>query len=941
MSQNVKILLILLVGMFLISFTTAGISFKEKGWHVIKETGDEKRELKVNPEGLTKFRIDLKDRRSPHVIDTRNVKIRLYEIICGDLDYVEECREVEHNNLLKTNNVDISNGDVLIDVPYNDDYYLDIGEHTLTYSAGTNTITVLGNDTFCNESSPCDFDDIYNADIGGGWGVVTRQGSIQYFINATLIFGNNSETNETWFADEGKQVVFGYGVELEVKNDSHFRTGKVEDAESFSTSDGCSLFMDFDSLNDKIRVDGSLEIYSSTILNSDNSYGMLYLSPDNESEIINLWNVRVTGLGYVYQYGEFNMSAHNWVRGNIENNDRGLSLTTGAFPPDHFHDTVIQHSDFGVRNTWLGYTANESITLRNLWLKDSLTKDFDFYHWGTSGYTADFYVIDGISNWTFGWSACNDTMSKLHRQYSFNLLVQDEAGSPLDNARVRVYDNNSVLLFDEYTNSSGCVDEQIIEYGYYHPDGNDTIVLKSPHTLLVTKSGYNNIDTTWTMNEPVNWILTMVDPCYPNSDYSNASNYPMSWNDAGNILTVWGSDGTDGYTAMGNNESNPIMLENITEFAYYTKGTCIVEKNEEGVFNIKSRLIIGNGTAETYFVSERENVFLYDYFKVKNNSYFRMGTNMNDSNNPKMTPRWGSKWIIDRVTKPDGFSNAYFVENGGSLKVYDSYIGLSDNDLCWDTEAGSSTLFDTSTFGCFDRTDTTYIRFWGDLEYHDLTLHHCRNMNFPNPPTANSSNLYIYSNQNNLQVRDLTSWIFNAILRNSVVCDMKVLSNGNAHIIDTDLNLSKLCRAQSALHIWIRKSFTLKVVDEEGNPLQSVNVTLSNVDGEKANDTYGVRGFSALTDSNGYVNYSRTNAIQIAEPVGTGDPTSGGYNEFYPFTLNLSKEGYQNISHTWNFTDVTNWEITMLNETSSCSYPEIINGTLVLTNQTYVIRSCI
>ena len=71
---------------------------------------------------------------------------------------------------------------------------------SITYSSSTNTITIVG----FNESSPCTFEDIYQADVSNGWGVVSKQGDNQYEFRCKLQIGDGS--NDTWLVDASKAV---------------------------------------------------------------------------------------------------------------------------------------------------------------------------------------------------------------------------------------------------------------------------------------------------------------------------------------------------------------------------------------------------------------------------------------------------------------------------------------------------------------------------------------------------------------------------------------------------------------------------------------------------------------------------------------------------------------------------------------------------------------
>ena len=103
---------------------------------------------------------------------------------------------------------------------------------SITYSSGT--ITVVG----FSESSPCTFEDIYQADVGNGWNVVKKQDSNQYEITCALQIGDG--TDETWFADTNKEISFtGMVAGIVIENNGHFRLGKIIDETNRTTTNGC------------------------------------------------------------------------------------------------------------------------------------------------------------------------------------------------------------------------------------------------------------------------------------------------------------------------------------------------------------------------------------------------------------------------------------------------------------------------------------------------------------------------------------------------------------------------------------------------------------------------------------------------------------------------------------------------------------------------------
>ena len=861
----------------------------------------------------------------------------------------------------------------------------------ITYTPATDVIEITG----YSEITPATLEDIYLADIAGAWGQVSKQGNDQYLIDAHLYIA--TDTSSGWFADEAKQLVMGSRKEIWVKAEGHVRFGELLDETEATTANSCMVLMDLTGVSDKIRIDGEFEFYGSNFLSSTRNTGMFYLSPDLDTNKIRFWNCYVSEVGYVYEYGSFGSVAKNWIRSTISNNQVGLNLTTGSFPPEHFNDTLIQGCDSGVRCTWLGYTGDETITVRNLWIKDSQDQDFNFYNWGTNG-AADFYAIDAICDWVFYWSGTSmeNDRAQLHRQYTFNLHVVDEDGVDVANAQVECWDKDGTLLFDVLTAANGTITEQIITHGIYRPtvsivlessgyvdcissdvfkqvqdDGvevgelvgydnstrtwyistretiaatsvmtitggtgsgtsstttgvyEDYMIARGPHRVKVLKTGYNHIDYIGEIDEPIDWTLTLTHPCYPwdtdkieadtapGYNHANVANYPMSWNDAGNILTIWGDDGSGGKEPMGYDADNPITIEHVWAFAAYTKGTCICTKDSppgEDAYTMKARLEIGDGIATTFFASENQSVWLYDYFKIKNNATMRMGSIATDANNPYPDPKWGATWTIDRQTNPD-LSKCYFVENGGNLYVYDSRIALTDNSLAFDTEAGAYTYVGYSTFAGYDRLDATYIRWWGVLEFDHMTLHHCRNMNFPTPPHANSAVLNVYDNQNDLQVRDNESWIYDATLSNAITCACKTLFGGTANLVDTiGFDTSKVCNAQTVCWQKMWHRFAVRVKDEVGDPIVgAIVIVKNNADVEVYNET---------TDATGWTTMQLIKEWQTKPVIGEPLIYPDDFDLEGPFTLTVYASGRQTYTEGLDITNrMDDKEVTLYLET--------------------------
>ncbi|MCK4497055.1 MAG: hypothetical protein KAU24_02605, partial [Candidatus Aenigmarchaeota archaeon] len=73
----------------------------------------------------------------------------------------------------------------------------------ITYDPETDTITIVGNGTYCSESNPCSLEDIYRADQQNGWNRIIKIDHY-YSFNPRIVFGDG--TNETWVTSELEQM---------------------------------------------------------------------------------------------------------------------------------------------------------------------------------------------------------------------------------------------------------------------------------------------------------------------------------------------------------------------------------------------------------------------------------------------------------------------------------------------------------------------------------------------------------------------------------------------------------------------------------------------------------------------------------------------------------------------------------------------------------------
>ena len=106
----------------------------------------------------------------------------------------------------------------------------------ITYNSSLNRIYAKGG----TEIDPITFADLYQADQGGGWGVVHYYGQNTYHMDALLYLGDNYTS--TYFIDKEKVVVFtdvitGNTIDLiYVYSNAHIQLGEAVDEEKKEVS---------------------------------------------------------------------------------------------------------------------------------------------------------------------------------------------------------------------------------------------------------------------------------------------------------------------------------------------------------------------------------------------------------------------------------------------------------------------------------------------------------------------------------------------------------------------------------------------------------------------------------------------------------------------------------------------------------------------------------
>ena len=354
---------------------------------------------------------------------------------------------------------------------------------SITYDSGNNTIIVVG----FNESSPCTFEDIYQADVANGWGVVSKQGDNQYEFRCKLQIGDG--TSETWLADTNKAISHTINDNfINITPNGYFRCGIVVDETNRTTKDGCFIYTTSTS---KYIIEfsdtGTLELFSTTV--SAGASTIIYSNlPTNAHHRI--WNCN-----FIHTKLQGTPPLVDFYRVNWQS-----SLAGPRFTHIFADDIRITNCTYGLQLVGI----STPITIKNY---EMIGEDTSFRCFKLS---ANVYAVNVKCKWKVSWTFIND--GKIYRQYTFTLKVVDENGNPIDGAKVKVYNRSGCLEFEDTTDANGRIPTHIITRGYYDCAHGSTLVDFSPHTLVIEKEGYDTYKTQFTPTkaiEAIDWQISL------------------------------------------------------------------------------------------------------------------------------------------------------------------------------------------------------------------------------------------------------------------------------------------------------------------------------------------------------------------------------------------------------------------------------------------------
>jgi hypothetical protein len=365
----------------------------------------------------------------------------------------------------------------------------------ITYDAPSNTIAVVG--------GPYGLVDIYNADVVGGWGKVHRQGTSQYAFDAKVKIGDGSTA--TTFTDTKKQVYFNLGIFtdyyqscFDVMNNAVFTLGVLNDAATHDTNSGCMVAL-AENLYYPYIVHGetgsTVYLYScafSCVSTAAYVNAIIYLQ--GTGRIWNCYGSKQVVIGWALATSP---DAFN------------VTLNSSNTPLWNLHGTVNkvvvtgQYSSGG-RNGVIFFNAPGTITARGVTM---LNEAASFYFFN-QGVGQNLYAIDCSCAWLFTWE--NSAGAICYRQNSVNLKITDKANNAISGATVTLVDKSGTQVFSVLTAADGTIAEQVVTRGTYTQATLNVLQDLSPHTLTISKTGYQTYVKKFVLSDKVVWEIKLA-----------------------------------------------------------------------------------------------------------------------------------------------------------------------------------------------------------------------------------------------------------------------------------------------------------------------------------------------------------------------------------------------------------------------------------------------
>ncbi|MGA9754916.1 MAG: carboxypeptidase-like regulatory domain-containing protein [Desulfobaccales bacterium] len=327
------------------------------------------------------------------------------------------------------------------------------------------------------------------------WGVIWDKGNSQYQLDCFFYVGDGSTS--TYFADVSKQIVISeigagfWNGTIQVRGNATLRVGAIEDAVNKYSSSGCSVRWIGASATGIDCGNGSVYILSSQLSGATRTYILPVSS--NASNYLRIWNSILT----------YNMELNSAYYSDLYN--VRIEMTNSAALNTVPYCTINNVSCIGGPNGLRHSLV--SLTAKNVEIK-GMSGAAIVMGTGLDIAGRDLYLMNcTLDNWTFSWDAT--CINACYRQNTINLHVTDKNGNNITGATVTLKDKNANTVFSDSTGADGKIAEQTVSRGYYDRAHGDTLQDYGPHTLTITKAGYQDYTDVITIDRKMDLELAL------------------------------------------------------------------------------------------------------------------------------------------------------------------------------------------------------------------------------------------------------------------------------------------------------------------------------------------------------------------------------------------------------------------------------------------------
>lgn len=350
-------------------------------------------------------------------------------------------------------------------------------QSTQIIQVGNNAIEVSG----YTSGTPCTFKDIYDEDVAQSWGVVTNVGDF-YKIDCNLqtaLDGTASYIGDTNIGVEVNGLLYLY-------NNGHIKFGTHEG--DYKTRYGCFYVGSFSASFMRhikgTRVGTSFEAYSTN-----------FIFP-NISVLVDVGCVDTTIINCEFShFTEFIVSAAtNLIMYNVYLSDG--TYIRGAIPDGSIVEKVTMYTGYVAYS--IGSVGFDIILRGLVTLPDTNLMRV----WSSNIYR---FVDCTLNNRIVSWAG-SGVGHEIYLEYTLNLTVVDATGEPIVGATVTVVDVNGDAVTGSpfTTNGDGKIDAgDLLQYLLTNvggAGGTTVETLFTPHTVVISKTGYSTRTIKYTMD---------------------------------------------------------------------------------------------------------------------------------------------------------------------------------------------------------------------------------------------------------------------------------------------------------------------------------------------------------------------------------------------------------------------------------------------------------